>query len=215
MPDPEAIPSNGDRDFFRSLSVEEPLPPRFLYIKRQTTLDTRISTALAFWCMRGNRVVSSAAGRWKSLEEDGSRSQLRFLWSDIVRVAKSRSEIVVNEAEYWERVDPSRAFKEMDLRNTAVKMEELDEETSCSESDSDGDDDSKGSNDGDESDMEDQVGGGIDSEVPVEPVHTPLFKSIVNDMYAMAILHLTATEYLDETLDDFDLFRDSRSISIE
>jgi hypothetical protein len=209
MPDPDAIPDDRDKGFFRSLSVEEPPPPRFLYFNRQMAIDARISTALAFWCMRGNRAVSSAGCRWKSVEGE-SRSGKRCLWSDIVRLAKAKSEIIADEAEYWERVDPSRGFREMDLKNTATKMEELDEETSCSESEEEED---GGSDDG-ESDEEEE-GEGMDQDVPLEPAHNPVFKSIVNDSYAMAILHLTATEFPDDSLDDFELFKDSRSISTE
>lgn len=213
IPDPDAPPSpRGDRELFRSLSVEEPAPPRFLFFSRTTTLDTRISTCLAFWCNRGNFAVSRACSYWKAPDSEAPDTDA-CLWTEILTGAKQKSEIVDDEAAYYEIVDPSRTFREMDLRNTATKLEELDEETSCSESESDSGD--EGQSDDDSGDPDEEGLGLFGDSIPLIPPHNRVFDNMISDKYAMAVLHQSATEVPDDNLDDFDLFKDSRSISTE
>ena len=138
------------------------------------------------------------------------------LWANIMTCAKERSMIITNETEYYNRVDPSRVFREMDMRNLATKLEELDVETSCSDSDSDNNSEDNSDAD-DNSDGGEPERGGLDDglNVPVQPIHSAVFASLIDDSYAMSVLHLSATEFPDENVEDFELFKDSHNISTE
>ena len=199
IPDVE-LPDSPRGDIFDSNFVDDtPRESPTVFFRRPMTVDTRISTALAFWASRGNRAVSSRMASWKNTVDDGSDES--SLWSQVVVLAENKSEIIMNADEYYNKTDPSRTFREMDLKNKATVLQELDVDNSDSDSDSE-------SMSGDSSvDVPHSEDG-----ISLEPRHNKVFKLMVRDDYAMAVLHLSATEFPDENSEEFDLYKDGNKI---
>jgi hypothetical protein len=232
-------PPHSQRELFRSLSVEEPPQPKTIYFNRVLSLDTRLSCALVYWTTRGNSDILHQCSKWideSSYQEDllvhhtdqmsiQQRKDGRYLvWVQLLWQSEKRSEIVEDEEEYYSQHDPARQFREMELKSLATK--ELVNEEEMEDGDF-SDEESEGSADSvrDDEDEENSVTTVTDStaklpqdssrRVPLKPRHKRLYEAMLADDYAMAILHLSATDYLDDTVtppDDFKLYEDSQKI---
>jgi hypothetical protein len=148
------------------------------------------------------------------------RKDGRYLvWVQLLWQSEKRSEIVEDEEEYYSQHDPARQFREMELKSLATK--ELVNEEEMEDGDF-SDEESEGSADSvrDDEDEENSVTTVTDStaklpqdssrRVPLKPRHKRLYEAMLADDYAMAILHLSATDYLDDTVTPLQM-REERS----
>ena len=202
-------------------------PPKWRYCKRECSIDTRIATAVVYWCCRGNKSMSRRTTAWEEVV-NGVTQRGSKLWKLLLERAESKSEIIENVDEYYERVDPTRAMQEMNKLTMAKAMDDLDAD---GDSDSDDDSDSDSGSEDNESDKsstaseESEVDGSNEilhldeseeddeaAGVAVEVQHSTIFEDLFNDEYALAILHTTATEIPNFDIPDFDLYKDAKSL---
>lgn len=234
------------RELFRSLTIEEPPPPKAVYFNRITTLDTRISCVLVYWATRGNTHILTQCTRWyditqhqqereKLIIKEMSRGELSskyLVWVQLLLHSEEKSKIIQDEQEYYSIHDPSRHFREMELKSLATKelviSDELDEDDLSDNSDSENEGSDEEEEEEEEEDEEEEANLSEDSisnsKIPqnhrkifLKPRHKKIYQQMLDDRYAMALLHLTASEYIDETNipPDFILYEDSQKISKE
>lgn len=218
--------------------MEEPPPPKAVYFNRTTTIDTRISCALVYWATRGNTHILSHCSRWsdvtqhqEDLEKSNSKAQggkgnippKYLVWVQLLLCSPDKSIIVADEAEYYSTHDPSRKFREMELKSLATKelviTDDFDEDDLSDDSDSDSEE-----SDEDEEELDEDLPQETDSKVlqnnrivSLKPNHKKIYKQMLDDRYAMALLHFSASEYVDDSSPpaDFNLYEDSQKISKE
>jgi hypothetical protein len=235
----DAPPPHSQRELFRSLSVEEPPRPQAIYFNRLLSLDTRVSCALVYWTTRGNTDILNQCSKWideSSYQEDFANSDpmkkpkvelsSRYLvWVQLLWHSEKKSEVVQDEAAYYSHNDPARQFREMELKSLATK--ELVNEDDLNDGDfsdgsegSESDEESEGDGDDDDTSRADstaRIPHPQDSfrRVPIKPKHKRVYRDMLADKYAMALLHLSATDYIDDTVaptDEFNLYEDSQKV---
>ena len=209
-------------------------PPKWRYFKRELSFDTRISTALVYWCSRGNKAMARRTLRWEEVVNDEPQSD-QLLWKMLIERSVDKSEIIENVEKYYEVTEPTRTMQEMSKLTMAKAMDELD-------ADGDSDDDSdSGSGSGSDEDEEDKdedasstgdsdgLEGKEDTEVllfvdmeaeeeaegrtGLAVSHSETMTALFDDEYALAILHCSATEIQNFDLPDFDLYKDAKELS--
>jgi hypothetical protein len=218
----DAPPTQSKRELFRSLSVEEPPLPKAVYFNRLTSLDTRVSCAIAYWSTRGNTSILNECSRWmdttayqqdlEDIQEDKRTgehltSKDKYLvWVRLLMSSERKSEIVENEQEYYATNDPSRQFREMELKSLASKelvineeFEEEDDGSDDSESEEESEEDSEeeGEEEGDGLSMNSSLGN--HRKISLKPKHKKIFQQMIDDRFAMALLHLSASDFFDDT----------------
>lgn len=219
------------------LEDESVAPPKWRYCKRELSFDTRISTALVYWCNRGNKAMARRTLGWEEVVNGQPQSD-QLLWKLLIERAVEKSEILDNVEKYYDSIDPTRAMQEMSKLTLATAMDELDPD---GDSDSDDDSDSEsGSGSGSEDENEDEnassTGGSEaledEDEEDLEVLrflavgeedeggwgrgearHSEAMEALLNDEYALAILHCSATEIQNFDLPDFDLYKDAKELS--
>ena len=142
--------------------------------------------------------------------DEGSKKLKRELtskylvWVQLLLQSETKSEIIENEEEYYAINDPSRKFREMELKSLATKELIINEEF-----DDDGGDDDEDSESEEESDQEsEEDDDGDDStnsnfgnhrKISLKPKHKKIFQQMIDDRIAMALLHLSASDFFDDS----------------
>lgn len=204
------------------------------------SLDSRISCALVYWNTRGNTVILKDCSKWidtttyqQDLESISSKkkkslevSNKYLIWIQLIKQTEQKSQIIFNEEEYYAIHDPSRKFREMELKSLATTELVItddgddDDDDDFSESDESNGDDENNSNEGsdiyEENSMYTSQNNNSEKfKINLIPKHKKVYHQMINDRYAMSLLHLTASEYVDDTVivNDFNLYEDSQKIS--
>ena len=180
---------------------------------------------MVYWTTRGNTSILNECSKWmdttayqQDLEEDTTRleegskkfktelTSKYLVWVQLLLQSERKSEIVENEEEYYATNDPSRQFREMELKSLATKELIINEE--FEDEDDDGSDDDSES--GDESDQETQQDDEDDDnsmlsnfgnhrKISLKPKHKKIFQQMIDDRFAMALLHLSASDFFDDS----------------
>jgi hypothetical protein len=231
----EVLNPNMAQGLLSVLDDDSVAPPKWRYFRREMSLDTRISTALVYWCNRGNKAMARRTLGWEEVVRGVTQSE-QLLWKSLIEKSVEKSEIIENADKYYEATDPTRAMQEMSKLTMATAMDELDPDGD-SDSDDDSDSDSEDSeeegeeedagsaqsSEGEESrtleDDDDEVLRCCDCEeeeavVAVEARHSVTIENLLDDEYALSILHCSATEIQNFDVPDFDLYKDAKMLSI-
>ena len=202
------------------------------------SLDSRIACALVYWNTKGNTIILKDCSKWydsttyqQDLENLSSKKKKALdmsnkysVWIQLIKQTEQKSQIIFNEEEYYAIHDPSRKFREMELKSLATTelgiADDNDDDLSDSDESDDDEEESNGdSNEGsevyEERSLDTSENDNIDRiKINLIPKHKKVYKQMINDRYAMSLLHLTASEYIDDTIivNDFNLYEDSQKI---
>lgn len=226
----EVINPNMAQGLMSVLEEDTESPPKWRYFMRELSLDTRISTALVYWCNRGNKSMVRRTLSWEEVRNGVTQTE-KYLWRSIIEQAVEKSTITEDAEKYYAKIDPTRIMREMSRMAMAKSMRDLDpdgDSDSDSDSNSDSDSENNNSEDGDdcssheEDDLineSDEVLRYYDAEeeemdITVNARHSAAFEDLLQDEFVISILHASATEIPDLDAPDFDLYKDAKNLSI-
>ena len=201
--------------------------PKWKNFKRSPNLDTRIATALSYWCIRGNTAMAERVLKWEEVV-NGVLQKGKYIWKLLVERAEEKSSIIEDASEYYERTDPTRVMQEMNKITLSRAMNELDSDV---DSDSDSDTDSNSDDEDDRCSTDDENGtcsseedeeilAFLDPEeedhimsVVVEARHSSVIDDLLLDEYALAVLHCSATEIVLDDIPEINILKDAKLLS--
>lgn len=142
--------------------------------------------------------------------DEGSKKQKTELtskylvWVQLLLQSETKSEIIENEEEYYALNDPSRKFREMELKSLATKELIINEEFEDDGGDDDEDSESEGESDqeseeDDDGDFSTNSNFGNQRKISLKPKHKKIFQQMIDDRIAMALLHLSASDFFDDS----------------